>query len=130
MEYFKKDFLEIHWDEDAKCVIMHWKKFAAGEDFRTGLNKGLQLIIEKNSSRWLADMRNMQVLALEDQDWANQDWFPRAIKGGIRKMALVQPKSALAKMGVRNVMNKVMDVNLETNNFDNVSDAKAWLKQV
>ncbi len=97
MKYYEKDFLDILWDEECKCVIMHWKKFAKDNDFMEGLNIGLELIIKKKSYKWLADMRHMQVLAIEDQEWANSDWFPRAISGGIRKMALVQPVSALAK---------------------------------
>ena len=128
MKYFSKDYLDIYWEESIQCVIMQWKKFVKGEDFREGLNKGLELIKSKNSSRWLADMRHMQVLAVADQEWSNNDWFPRAISGGIRKMALVQPASALAKMGVKNVMSKVQDVQLETANFDNLEDAKKWLK--
>ncbi len=127
MKHFDEDFLEIHWDEHVKCVTMVWKKFAKGDNFRKGLNAGLDLIKQKQASKWLADMTNMQVLALDDQEWANVDWFPRGIAGGIRKMALITPKSALAKMGVKNIMNKVGDVELETAYFDNFDEAKAWL---
>lgn len=128
MKHFEKDYLEVHWDENIKCVIMIWKKFAKGLDFRNGLDTGLNLIIEKNASKWLADLRSMQVIAVEDQNWSNEDWFPRAIKGGIRKMAIVQPTSALTKMGVKNIMSKVGDAEIETSYFDDMDEAKSWLR--
>lgn len=107
---------------------MMWKDFVHGDPFRLGLNKGLELIEEKNASLWLADLRKMQVLSLEDQDWSTNDWFPRAIKGGIRKMAIVLPESALAKMGLKNIMNKVGGIEIETSYFSSIDEAEKWLK--
>ncbi len=129
-KYYQKDFLDIFWLEDANCVKMVWKKFARGKEFREGLNKGLELIIKKKSDRWLADLRKMQVLSLEDQQWSNEVWFPRAIEGGIRKMAIVKPASALAKMGVKNIMNKVGSIELKTAYYDNEKEALSWLTEV
>ncbi|MDZ7741648.1 MAG: STAS/SEC14 domain-containing protein [Bacteroidota bacterium] len=127
MKYFDKDFLEIYWNEDIHCVVMVWKKFIRGEDFREGLNTGLELLIEKNASRWLADLRNLKILSNEDQEWSNNEWFPRATKAGIKKMALVKPRSALAKMGVKNIMTRVNKIQVETAYFDNAGEALKWL---
>lgn len=93
MVYFNESYLTIHWDELYQCVWMEWKAFAKGENFRTGLNKGLELVIQKKTSRWLADTRNLKVVAQDDQRWTNEDWFPRALAAGVRSMAIVTPKA-------------------------------------
>ena len=129
MLYWSADFLDVFWDDSCQCAKMVWKKFVQGEDFRSGLNKGLNLIMEKKAYRWLADLRNMQVLSIADQAWSNENWFPRAVSGGIRRMAIIYPSSALAKVGVKNIMNKVGEINIETAYFDSVEDAKAWLEE-
>lgn len=129
MAFFNEDFLEIHYNDEDKYVLMKWKGFVHGDSFRLGLNKGLELIVMKKSSRWLADLRNMKVLSLEDQEWSSNNWFPRAIEGGIRKMAIVLPQSALGKMGVKNVMNKVGDIKIETSYFPTIEEAEKWLKE-
>ncbi len=128
MIYFDKPFLTIHWEEAEKTVRMEWKAFAQSAEFREGLEKGLELLIKKMTGRWLADMRKMGVISVADQKWSNEDWFPRAVKGGVRFMALVMPTSALSSMGVRNIMNHVGNIPIETRYFDNVEEALAWLK--
>lgn len=128
MIYFDKSFLTIHWDEAAKTVIMEWKAFAQSEEFRQGLEKGLELLTKKMTGRWLADMRRMGVISIADQKWSNEDWFPRAVKGGIRFMALVMPTSVVTGMGVKNIMNQVGNIPIETRYFDNTDEALAWLK--
>jgi len=129
MIYFNEDFLEISWNERVECVVMRWKKFVIGDNFRRGLDKGLDLIIEKKSHKWLADLQNMKALAKDDQEWSNNDWYPRAISGGIRKMAIVMPTSTLATMSVRNILSKVGDIDIETAYFDDMASASLWLKE-
>lgn len=128
MIYFDEPFLTIHWEEAAKAVRMEWKAFASSEDFRRGLNKGLELLTKKMTGRWLADMRNIGVIGIADQKWSNEDWFPRAVKGGLRFMALVMPTSTLSTMGVKNIMNHIGDIPIDTRYFDNTNEALAWLK--
>ncbi len=128
MIYFDTPYLAVHWDDVTKCVIMEWKKHARSHEFRTGLDKGLELIRKKASHRWLADMRNMGALAKSDQDWSNEDWFPRALAGGISRMALIVPKSVLSQMAVEAIMSKVEGTNLETAYFDDIKKAKDWLR--
>ncbi len=47
---------------------------------------------------------------------------------GINRMALIVPKSAVANIGVKNIMTKVEGTDLETAYFDNIEKAKAWLR--
>ena len=128
MENFSAPYLNIYWLEDIEAVRMEWKKYAAGKDFRNGLDTGLELIRKKNSSRWLADLRKMQVVNQEDQQWSNDDWFPRAIKAGIRKMAIIVPMDIFGKMSVNRIMQNISDIGLSTQYFDSVEDAIEWLK--
>jgi len=127
MIYWEEPHLVIHWDDEVKCVQMEWKGFSYGELFRTGLNKGLQLVIERKTHRWLADLRKLGIVNQEDQNWSNNDWFPRALLGGVRRMAIVVPTSELAKMSVDAIMSKVDSLQLEIAYFDDVAKAKEWV---
>jgi hypothetical protein len=122
-----KAHLMIHWDAAGKAVVMEWKTFASGPAFRNGLDMGLDTIMKKGSHRWLADLRELSVVGSSDRDWSNEDWFPRAIAGGITRMALVVPNGVLAQMSVDMIMSKVDDIGLETHYFDSVDEARKWL---
>lgn len=121
------NFLSISYDPSVKCVNMQWKSFAHGDDFRNGLDEGLNLIKAKSASRWLADLRDLGTVTQKDQEWSNNDWFPRAVTQGIRKMAIIMPKSTLSSMSVKNIMTKVDGINIETNYFSSTDEAKKWL---
>ena len=97
MVHWDSPHLTIHWDPDASCVHLEWKGFVHGEKGRTGLNMGLDFFKTKSTNRWLADTRQLRVVPEEDLKWINEDWFPRAIAAGVRRMALVVPESVLAK---------------------------------
>lgn len=127
MTVYDKDFIAIHWLEDIKAVHMEWKKFARGDNFKEALNTGLKLIIDKKTGNWIADMVHLGTVAEEDQKWSNEDWFPRALQGGVKNMALIMPKSVIASMSVSDIMNKVEGTDLVTHYFDNLQDAKKWI---
>lgn len=127
MTYFDEPYLAIQWDATTRCVVMKWKKFAGSHEFRTGLEKGLELVKQKAASRWLADVRNISALPKDDQDWSNGDWFPRVMNAGIKRNALIVPTSTLRQIAMEAIMSKVEGIDLETAYFDDVEKAKAWL---
>lgn len=127
MIYFDAPHATVSWDNATKCVHVEWKGFVHGEMVTTVLNNALDLFRTKETDRWLADTRKLKVFSDEDSRWVNEDWFPRAIQAGVRRMALLVPESVLAQMALKRLMQKVKDVELETAYFDSVEKAKAWL---
>ncbi len=121
------NFLKIFWDDEARTVIMQWNRFAKDQDFRNGLDEGLKLLKNKSTHRWLADLRNLGTVTKEDQEWSNNDWYPRAIRDGIRDMAIIMPQSVLSTMSVKNILQKVSGVEISTQYFDEVQGAREWL---
>lgn len=128
MVHFDENYLKISYDADADCVIMQWKAFATSEEFRHGLNEGLKLIQQKNSPNWLADLRKMEAIDPEDEQWSNEDWFPRALQAGIKRMALVPSEDIFNSISVENIMNSVAGTGLVTHYFKQPDEAKSWLK--
>lgn len=127
MIYYNEDFLEIKWDGNIDTVIMTWKAYVMGDLFRLGLNKGLELIELQKTGRWLADLRKMENLTIEDQEWSSNDWFPRAVKGGVRKMAIIIPENTMANMALKNIMNNVEGIDIETKYFSSFEEAYQWI---
>jgi hypothetical protein len=128
MGHYDEDHLTIAYDESLDCVQMDWHGFANDEAYREGLNEGLALAKERDAPNWLADLRDMESIPENDQEWSNQEWFPRAIDSCLQNMAIVQPESVVANMSVDNIIEKVADGALTTHYFDDVGDAQAWLR--
>lgn len=129
MEYCDEDYLTVRYDESLDAVVMEWHDFAQGADFRDGLNAGLELVEKKGATNWFADLREMGTVTDDDQEWSNNDWFPRALETTLTHMAIVQPESVVANMSVENIMQEVADGALTTHYFDNRQEAKRWLRE-
>ena len=127
MIYFQDYYVTISWDENIQTLTVIWKGFVTLDKIRTGLEKALELYQAKGKGRWLADTSQIMPFSKEAERWMNEDWFPRAIKTGIKKMAVLIPKSTLGKMSVESLMGKVPGTNLTTAYFDNQEAAKRWL---
>jgi hypothetical protein len=128
MAYYDEDHLTAQYDGDLNAVVMKWHDFAQGDAFRAGLDAGLELVQRENAENWLADLREMGTVSDEDQEWSNNNWFPRAIETSLSHMAIVQPESVIANMSVENIMQEVGDGELKTHYFDNRSEATNWLQ--
>lgn len=56
MLYYDSPDITVDWDEQTKSVVMKWKGFVSGEDFRGEVEKGLELIKAKQGAKRLADL--------------------------------------------------------------------------
>ncbi len=129
MIYRDYSYLNVIWNEEISCVVMEWKKFSFGDDFMRGLNSGLDLLTEKNGTKWLADMRKMGVVGELDQKWAYEEWFPKAVKNGLKFLALVVPEKGTAQMSVELIMNTIEKEKLVYSYFNQINEAIDWIKE-
>jgi hypothetical protein len=93
------------------------------------LEAGLQALTEHDGSRWLADGRNMKLIKQSDQDWIVQDFYPRALAAGLKRIALVIPNSSLAMTTLDQVAHRLPAAEIEVAYFSTVGEARSWLKE-
>jgi hypothetical protein len=129
MSHYDERHLTVRWDDSLDAVVMEWHEFAEGEPYREGLEAGLELVQEKRAANWLADLREMGTVAEDDQEWSNEEWFPRALDSSLSNMAIVQPESVVADMSVENIMQEVGDGALKTRYFDDRTQATSWVEE-
>ncbi len=128
MIMYESNVATVHWNEETQSVHLLWHKFAKGTLLRTALVTALDVLKEKGAVNWITDTRQLGVMTLEDQQWFNEDWSPRAVQAGLAHLALVLPANLLEKMAVHSVISKTQFGSVEIAHFDGVDHAKAWLK--
>jgi hypothetical protein len=127
MPHYQKPHLTVRYDEEMDAVMMEWDGFVQGDPFREGLEAGLELVQERQAGKWFADLRALGTIDQADQEWSNEEWFPRAMETSLSRMAIIKPESTIANMSVENIMQEVGDGAMTTKYFDNRAEAKAWL---
>ena len=129
MPLFQEKHLTIHHDKDVNCIHMQWTGFASTQKYKDGMNTGLEKVEEKQVTRWLADMVNMAAITPDDQKWTNEDWFPRMLEAGIRISAVVTSKDIFNQIAVKKIGEEMTNNSYTMHFFDNLEEAKAWLKE-
>ena len=124
----KTSILNIYFDEELNLVIMEWKGYSTSIQFRQGIELMLKFMVLNNCSNVLANIREMVLIGVDDQKWLYENFFLKAIKFGFNKIAIITPESYFNKIGLENVSNKIDKKKLKINFFDDVEEAKEWLK--
>ena len=129
-------FLRILWEPEIGAVHMRWRGPVGGQEFRDALLRGLRTAEKKGASRWLEDLRRLGMINRADQQWLDDEWFPKAIEVGIRWVARVNPESSKTQVSIRELMQlehaqAFTEASLvEVNAYETVPEARAWLMSV
>jgi hypothetical protein len=116
----------VKWDATSQAAHMEWQGWASPTEFKAANDALVQAITEHHSTKVLGDSRQIKVIQKTDQEWVNRDWFPRILGAGLTRMALVLPKSGLAKMNIDDLVSRVAD-RLDVAYFATLDDAREWL---
>src|SRR5213080_2093815 len=86
---FETEVYSITFDADVPCVVMKWTGFANSRQFRKGTERMLQMLIKNNASKVVADLREMRIIKIQDQEWILNDFLPQALKFNFRALAFI-----------------------------------------
>jgi hypothetical protein len=119
----------VKWDAASRAAHIEWQGWADPAEFAAANDAVIVALIQHRGTKALGDCRNMKVIKQSDQEWVNQDWMPRILAAGLRRMALVIPKSGLALMNVQEIMNRVPGTKLDVAYFATIEEARGWLSR-
>ena len=126
----KTETYTIYFDQELEAVVMEWEGYATSSQFKEGTELMLNTLIKHNCFKVLASIKNMVLIGMEDQQWLDVYFLPRAIKFGFKALAIVTPDSYFNKVAVENISGKVDKDQLDIRFFDEVSEAREYLKTV
>jgi len=124
------EIYNIYFDEEINSVVMEWNGYATSKQFKQGTELMLNMLIKNNCSKVLADIKDMKIIAMEDQQWLNEEFLPRATTFGFKAIAIVKPHYYFNKVAVETISYKVDKEKLAINFFDNSQEAREWLRKI
>jgi hypothetical protein len=119
--------VSVTWDAPSHAVILRVWGFVEGETLRASCNEALQLLSKMGSKRLITDSLEIKPLTQADQRWVDEDWRPRAQAAGLRRNAILVPKSAVAQLTMNAVVRRFDEV--QFGYFSELAEAREWLKQ-
>jgi hypothetical protein len=123
-------YLSLMWDSECRALISQWHGGFKGRNLKEGLLAGLEAFKKyRPGAQWIGDTSDIGVIGDEDKAWIDKEWFPAFLATGVKFMAVVQPKSVVAKMSVAEIVSAVPGTQLTVYNCTTLAEAQAWMKQ-
>ena len=129
MEVATKTY-DIYFDSEVNSVIMEWEGYSTSSEFREGTELMLNTLLKNNTYKVLADISGMALIGMEDQQWLEKDFLPKAISFGFQTIAIIKPDYYFNKVAVESISFKVDQHKLQINYFETIGEAREWLMRV
>ena len=132
-EVLIEPYITIKLDKLHTSVVSDWTGSPTTEQFKTGKNKVLGVLVDNGSSVMVLNYQNMTAyLNLETQVWTINDWFPRVLKEeNIKRVGIIIPDKVVGQIVVRSIFSgisaKIDSQNLEIGYFDTVAQLQSWI---
>src|SRR5260370_1570710 len=97
----------VRWDADGQLVLVEWRGWANAAEFAALLEAEITALRKHRGKHMLADCRLQKGLTAADQTRANENWLPRALVAGLKRLAVVLPSSGLAAANLKERLGKV-----------------------
>ena len=121
---------------EVPCLIVQWHGFANSTEFRSLMDRGLDLYRAKARQLkplgWLADTRLVSAVRAETQQWMKDDWNLRAAKAGIHHVSFVVPETVFGQISVGTYSENVAKADayaIDPRQHRTLAMAKAWLRE-
>jgi len=128
MNTSEKAIYKNYYRPDDGYVTMEWHGYANSQQFREGTEEMFKELVKHNATKVLGQIKDMVLISYEDQAWLLDYFLPKAIAGGFRAIALVRPVHYFNKVAIETVAYKVNQEKLRIQIFNDVDEAREWLK--
>ncbi len=118
----------IYYDHEANCIVMNWTGYATSQQFRVGTELMLDSLVSYECTKVLADTKDMFLIGREDQKWLETNFVPRAIKCGMKTLAIVNSVHYFNRVAIETISGKIDSKRLKIQLFKETSEALEWLR--
>ena len=124
------DYATLWFYPEAGIVHHAFHKYIYGEEFRSVLTLGLEVVQQSGAQKWLSDDRHASSMPQADYDWAEKHWIEPMIHSGWKYWAVVLPDKLVGRQSLLRVMEAYAKYGLQVATFDDPTAAYAWLESV
>ena len=81
---YKSEFCDVKYDEHNNIVIVKWKKFCSGENYRKPLRYALEIMKKYDNCNYVADTRDGFENDPEDTKWLFDVFIKEGYEAGCK----------------------------------------------
>ena len=120
---------EMSYDAGENWIYAKWEGFANLDAIKSWGESYINMLDETKCPYFLNDDSKSTGPWTNALEWIQSYLIPNAIEGGVRYYAHVVSESAFAALSAQELNSRIADI-LEIGSFNNIEDAKKWLKEM
>lgn len=111
-----------------RLISLQWMGYAPSAEFRSILELALLNVRCFGVRRWLADLRRMNAILRQDEQWSVADWFPRLADAGLERMAIVESADYFNQTSVERIVDAASpEMPFPVTYHATIEEAERWL---
>lgn len=122
---FRNEFYTIEYNTIDNWVKIIWANIQSEDKIHEGYEKALQHLHGQNAAKLLDDQSNARNLLNEVAEWLINNWYPRAMAGGLKFHALVYTWNNYNHLAAEKLKNTLRGGIIQ--GFEDITVAKKWL---
>ncbi|MEO0330474.1 MAG: STAS/SEC14 domain-containing protein [Bacteroidota bacterium] len=125
----KNETLEAKFDPELGIVINTFPNKISTSDFIAKCNSALEKLAANQCDKLIADTTDLGVMGNEKQEFIQQEWFPKALGSGLKRLAFVVPKDTFGRFGIEKANKEAEGLPIDMKYFGSRKEAIAWIKR-
>lgn len=128
---FETDFATIKYWANDRILYCSWTGEVNNRALRKIMVQALNSIQLYRPKYWILDIRYMQTIGFNDQQWLIEKWLCNFDKAPFQKVAIINPFDVYNEMVIESFL-KAIPENLEKHiqYFPDIESSKAWMQEI
>lgn len=124
---FKKDYAHIIYEEDKQLGVITWNGKSSSEEYQNAFSIMLEFQKTHDIFRYISDIRNQSVVSPLDRKWLENVAMPKAIKQGLKAVAVVFDGNIFKKYYLNVILATSNKYKLPLKIFTDMEQAERWI---
>ena len=121
---------EVYFDKEIKTVIATYTGVPNLKEFKKIANAQFDLLVKHNAYKTFNDILKLEVNSIENQEWTQNVWFPKAEKAGLKYFAFRVSENIFGIVSAEQTNEKAEQKGIiEIKYFKEKKDALKWLSE-
>jgi len=119
------DYAQVTLDQETDILKLIWKADCKSDVYRFVYNNILDVIQKTSIKYYIADIRNLTMVAPSDRVWLQNEVIPKMFSSGITKIAAIVMGDIYIQRHIAHI-NKSIEDSQPIKQFGNLDEAIRW----
>ena len=124
----EKVCVTTEFDETNNWIYANWVNVIKEEDIKAWADPFINLLEETGCPNLLNSNLEIRSTWLTSTQWVATELIPRCINAGLKNYAHIVPDHLFGQIAAQDLERKIKDYDFTMRIFNNVEEAKQWLK--